>query len=1120
MGFESRHRNETFPGQESVESPAQAMDRDGSAVVPGKRTQLDRERETSSRRGDVRPQAGKETAVMREAQRWAAVDDPLESLGQAEPLTPSREVSGPERRGSGLQWRLDRAFDYDSSGVRIWRDRPPPSDRARAPLKHGDPAPTGPFAFLAEPRPTRLFGSVHRRASGSDDSRAVKRVELETLLEGSVGEPLPGDLRGRLARRLDGDLAALRIHTGGAADAAAHFLQADAFALGRDIYFAHGKYDPTSPVGQRLIAHEVAHTAQHGGNDAGVEIAVSAPGDAHEQAADTFADDFISEEQREREPSQPTHVVAHDDKAAPRLVTPVAFAGISRHGPMPFRPLPTLPSTKSLTQLGVDDVRLFPGDRFDKPWTHVDQTIPIAKGVFAVGGIPVTYNADAAIHVGSFLGASYGPGMIEGIKVNLSGTEAAGRRVLSDDPIVGVRPLGPFGPKVGVGPSPRDLFDKAMLSSPHSAEGTARVSASASAGMSASATASGGVSALDIFGGGVTAGVHGSATASADARANAFASFTYESGRVTVTRLTLGAELEFGWNLSLGAFAGIYVELKMPQIPVISELTHAVQDWPVIGWITPDLTKLRWRKDFTKKWDLIREQGTRKWKKEWHVIADGTSPSAAHPMSLPDNAPYDFHSMIKSALAGNAPKQDIPARDDGPDAELKDGASAGAVASTRQAAKAQVKSARANVKREREWDKQELVKVNAAIKKAAAKAKSAGPARGAAPPLAIGSGGGGGTPEEQRKHALEQREEKLTKADLGAQNVDAKIDAVKGEAENRPEGPARNQAREGFLALGQNADKLGQAVGGYGAGAGEFKRPEDTAAAGTPPPNTQEAEKVRLEARKALDEAGEKFDTELIRIDREWHDATATAELAAYAAKLDGYRADIRIQCSRPLDKLNKEHADVPQAFRDDPDGQIQAYRTIILPEIRELGGKFDALAPSRPEPPWDKKWVVLEDRKLLLIPSHRESRPIRNTMYPDYKVSTKRWLQSRLETRVGPKTGQTEWRYSEATPVSPSTGEPHWWLLDGPDNERPTIAHDQPSVGTHWNGTGRFVTQKERGVFMDGLDKGGAALGDNAKRDKNLGIEPKKVNSEKANKARVPLNPEVGVPFRGPESK
>jgi hypothetical protein len=54
----------------------------------------------------------------------------------------------------------------------------------------------------------------------------------------------------------------------------------------------------------------------------------------------------------------------------------------------------------------------------------------------------------------------------------------------------------------------------------------------------------------------------------------------------------------------------------------------------------------------------------------------------------------------------------------------------------------------------------------------------------------------------------------------------------------------------------------------------------------------------------------------------------------------------------------------------------------------------------------------------------------------------------------------------------------------------------------------------------MDGLDKGGPALDDNAKRDKNLGIEPKKVNSEKANKARIPLKPVVGVGFRGPDSK
>lgn len=208
----------------------------------------------------------------------------------------------------------------------------------------------------------------------------------------------------------------------------------------------------------------------------------------------------------------------------------------------------------------------------------------------------------------------------------------------------------------------------------------------------------------------------------------------------------------------------------------------------------------------------------------------------------------------------------------------------------------------------------------------------------------------------------------------------------------------------------------------------------------------------------------------------------------------------------------------MPSSFPE-PHEQTHSYREIIIPEANAAGVKLEAEKTKLPKVPWDEKWVVLENRKLMLIPSHRTSRAIRNTMYRDYKKSSLTWLDSRLEKRPSVKfPGKTEWKYGEASPVSESTGEPHWWLFDGPDKERPTIAHDHPSVGRHWNDDGRFTTQDARAIFINGLDKGGPALDDDAKRDKNLGIEPKKVNSIKANKHGVELNPEVGVTFKGPK--
>jgi hypothetical protein len=86
----------------------------------------------------------------------------------------------------------------------------------------------------------------------------------------------------------------VRVHTDEAADLAARALGARAFAIGEDIFFARGAYDPAGIAGQRLIAHEVAHVVQSRMPDASRTevLAISEPGDAHEREADDFAERF------------------------------------------------------------------------------------------------------------------------------------------------------------------------------------------------------------------------------------------------------------------------------------------------------------------------------------------------------------------------------------------------------------------------------------------------------------------------------------------------------------------------------------------------------------------------------------------------------------------------------------------------------------------------------------------------------------------------------------------------------------------------------------------------------------------------------------------------------------
>jgi Domain of unknown function (DUF4157) len=138
------------------------------------------------------------------------------------------------------------------------------------------------------------------------------------------GMPLEEVLRSRLEAALGARLDGVRVHTGADADAAARALGARAFAIGNDVFFRDGAYDPQQRDGQRLIAHEVAHTVQaHGATTPSEGAAtVSHPDDAIEREADTFADAFVQGiGTRKDEPAQPT--IAQPTIAQPTIAQPI-----------------------------------------------------------------------------------------------------------------------------------------------------------------------------------------------------------------------------------------------------------------------------------------------------------------------------------------------------------------------------------------------------------------------------------------------------------------------------------------------------------------------------------------------------------------------------------------------------------------------------------------------------------------------------------------------------------------------------------------------------------------------------------------------------------------------------
>jgi hypothetical protein len=77
-----------------------------------------------------------------------------------------------------------------------------------------------------------------------------------------IGRPLEPALRADMERRFGHDFGRVRVHSGSSADQSTRDLNANAYAIGRDIVFGAGRFAPATWEGRRLVAHELAHVVQ------------------------------------------------------------------------------------------------------------------------------------------------------------------------------------------------------------------------------------------------------------------------------------------------------------------------------------------------------------------------------------------------------------------------------------------------------------------------------------------------------------------------------------------------------------------------------------------------------------------------------------------------------------------------------------------------------------------------------------------------------------------------------------------------------------------------------------------------------------------------------------------
>lgn len=136
-------------------------------------------------------------------------------------------------------------------------------------------------------------GKLLRNAAGTAPGIAPPIVH-EVL--NSPGQPLDPATRGFMEPRFGHDFSQVRIHTDERAAASAEAVAAHAYTVGPHIVFAPRQFDPVSPPGRRLLAHELVHAAAHspGLPTPSGTLRISTPSDPAERHAVAVSEGFAA----------------------------------------------------------------------------------------------------------------------------------------------------------------------------------------------------------------------------------------------------------------------------------------------------------------------------------------------------------------------------------------------------------------------------------------------------------------------------------------------------------------------------------------------------------------------------------------------------------------------------------------------------------------------------------------------------------------------------------------------------------------------------------------------------------------------------------------------------------
>ena len=185
---------------------------------------------------------------------------------------------------------LVSAFDADLLSAELESER----SSASAPPQAAERSPE---LQLASGIGNRGFGQIISRMHDGEgilpSGIAHPAVESTIAAVRGSGRPLDSSLASQFGSALGRSVSDIRVHTDSTAASLTRAVSARAFATGRDLFFSPGEYQPATPAGRELIAHEVAHADQQRGAPMSGPLVVSNPGEPLELAADQTAGELL-----------------------------------------------------------------------------------------------------------------------------------------------------------------------------------------------------------------------------------------------------------------------------------------------------------------------------------------------------------------------------------------------------------------------------------------------------------------------------------------------------------------------------------------------------------------------------------------------------------------------------------------------------------------------------------------------------------------------------------------------------------------------------------------------------------------------------------------------------------